>query len=666
VISHTFWLSHFNASPSAVGSALRINRVVFTVIGVAAEDFHGTQTGLDYQIWLPLTMYGQVTHTGDWMLLDRKTRNFTMLGRLKPGVTVGQAENEAAVLARFMSKVNRPEDEGIGVAVRPLWKWHFGPQEVLLRPVGILMAASTVLFLIACANVANLSLARSTGRQREFSTRLALGASPGRLAGQLLVESLILAFAGSLLGLLATGWFRGALGWLLPSVASPAMVGAPQAGRVLVFTVLVAVVAALFSGVAPAIMASRSNVNEVLRGGGRSDAPGARSHRMRGLLVISEVALAVVALVGAGTFLRSYEALLAVAPGFAPEGQALAQFNLSTAGYSQAQADSFCQWMTGRLRRYPAITAVSYADTVPLGFYPGNWEDTEVEGYQPAPGENMKIYRNMVGPGYFDAMRIPMVEGRDFGLRDGPDSPNVAIVSQEFVRRFIPRGEPVGRRLHGWGRWFTIVGVVRDIKVHHVSEGASPFFYIPIRQVYRPEYGLTFHVRTTGPVQDAIAAVRREAAAFDPELTLFDAQPMSEYVSGSLFGQRVAASLLCVLGALGLILAAMGLYSVMAYSVAQRTGEIGIRMALGARPLDMVALVLRQGLGYAAAGLVIGTASALAMARMVSALLTGVEPAGPGTYLVAALFTLLVAAASVAIPSRRALGVDPMVAMRSQ
>ncbi|HEY1847828.1 MAG TPA: ABC transporter permease [Opitutaceae bacterium] len=667
VISHAFWLRRYHASPSAIGSTLRINRVLFTIIGVASEGFHGTQTGLEYQIWLPLSMYGEVTHTGTWMLEDRGTRNFVMLARLKPTVTIEQAGHEAAALVGFMAKVNGPQDQGIWVSVVPLWKWHWGPQEMLLKPIEILMAASFVLFLIVCANVANLLLARATGRQREFSTRLALGASPRRLARQLFIESLLLAFAGSALGLMTAGWLRDALQWLLPSVAGPSMVQSPLIGPVLGFAVLATAMAAILAGVAPALEAARANVNEVLKGGGRTAAPSATSQRLRGLLVVAEIALAVVTLTGAGIFLRAFASLHALSPGFSPEGQALAEFNLSTAGYSQQQANSFCQLMTERLKRYPGVEAVSYADTVPLGFYGGNWEPIEVEGYRPDwPSENMKIYRNMVGPGYFDVMKIPMIAGRDFTLRDDPRSQNVMIVSREFVRRFLSHGDPIGRKVRGWGKWFTVVGVVNDIKVHRVNEGAAPFFYITMSQEYRPEYGLTFHVRTAGSMQDAISAVRHEAAAIDPALTMFDAQPMTEYVAGSLFGQKIAASILSVLGVLGLMLAAMGLYSVMSYSVAQRTSEIGIRIALGAQPIDVMALVIRQGMGFAAAGLVVGITSALSLARIASAMFDALQPADPAVYAAAVLFTLLVALASVVIPSRRALRVEPMVALRSQ
>jgi predicted permease len=666
VISHTYWQTHYNAQLSAVGSTLRINRVPFTIIGVAPEGFHGTQTGLAYQIWAPLTMYGQVTHTGTWMLQDRNTRNFTMLARLKPGVTIEQARSEAATLASFMAVANADADRGVGIKVLPLWQWHYGPQNMLVKPMAILMAACSVLLLIVCANVANLLLVRATGRQKEFSIRLALGASPRRLARQLLTESLLLGLAGSVMGLVIAGWLGGALRWLLPSIAVPSMVEPPLAGQVLGFSTLLAVTVATLSGAVPALHAARSNVNEMLKEGGRSGSSGVQSNRLRGLLVVSEMALAVVALVGAGMFLKSFQASRLMAPGFSPEGQALAHFDLSTAGYTQQQADSFYQRMTEQLKRHPGIAAVSYADTVPLGFYGGNWEELQVEGYQPAPGENMKTYRNMIGPDYFDVMKIPVVDGRDFNLRDNAGSQQVMIVSEGFVIRFIPQGSPIGRKVHGWGRWFTIVGVVKDIKIHHVSESVLPFFYIPIQQEYRPEYGLTFHVRTSGPVEEAIAAVRREAAMIDPELTLFDAQPMTEYVTGSLFGQKVAASMLSVLGALGLALAAMGLYSVMAYSVAQRTSEIGIRVALGAQPPDVLAMVLRQGIGFAVAGLLIGMIVAAALTRIAAAVVTTLQPGDLGVYLAAALFTLVIALASMAIPAWRALRVDPIVALRNQ
>lgn len=666
VISHSYWRTHYLSDRSALGATLRINRTPFTIIGVAPEGFHGTRSGLDYEIWMPLTMYGQLTHTGDWMLRDRNTRNFVMFARLAPGVTIEQARGEVQALANRMAVVDADSNQGIGATVLPVWQSHFGPQTILLTPITILMCASGVVLLIVCANLANLLLARATGRLKEFSIRLALGAKPVRLAGQLLTETLLLALAGSTCGLLLANWLGGALRWLLPGVARPAMLPPPLDGQVFAFTAVLAVGVAILAGLAAALHAAHANVNEMLKEGGRSEASGAHSQRLCGLLVMSEVALAAVALVGAGLFLKSFQTARGIHPGFVPEGVALAQFDFSTAGYNAQQTDDFCRRLRERLERQPGVTSVSYDDSVPLGFSGGNWETLEVEGYVPGPNENMKIYRDLISPGYFDSMKIALVEGRDFDLRDDAKSLKVMIVNQEFVRRFLANRSVIGRRVHGWGEWFTIVGVAKDSKYHRVTESAQPYFYTPIRQIFRPEYGLTFHVRTSGSVSEAIAALRRETAAIDPALTIFDAEPMTEYVAASLFGAKVAASLLSVLSGLGLMLAGIGLYSVMAYSVAQRTGEIGIRVALGAQPGSIMRFVLRQGMTFAVAGLLVGSLAAAALARIVSAILVGVSPVDPLVYAGAAAFTLLVTLASAAIPAWRALRVDPAVALRSQ
>jgi len=666
VISHSYWKNQYHSDGSAIGATLRINRTPFTIIGVSPEGFHGTRSGLDYEMWMPVTMYGQLTHTGTWMLRDRNTRNYIMYARLAPGVTMEQARSEVQALANRMAVADADSNQGNGATVLPVWQAHFGTQSILLTPIAILMGASGVVLLIVCANLANLLLARATGRLKEFSVRLAMGARPMRLIQQLLTETLLMAVAGSVCGLMLANLLGGALRWLLPGVARPVMLQPPLDGQVLAFTTALAFGVAILAGLAPALHASRANVNEMLQEGGRSGSSGAHSHRLRGLLVTSEVALAVIALVGAGLFLRSFETARSMDPGFRPEGVALARFDFSTAGYDARQTDSFCRRLREELERHPGVTTVSYDDSAPLGFSGGNWETLEVEGYVPGANENMKIYRDLISPGYFETMKIPLVEGRDFDLRDDATSLRVMIVNQEFVRRFLANRSVIGRRVHGWGEWFTIVGVAKDSKYHRVTESAQPYFYIPIRQIFRPEYGLTFDVRTSGSVNEAIAALRREAAAIDPASTIFDAEPMTEYVAASLFGAKIAASLLSVLSGLGLLLAAIGLYSVMAYAVAQRTGEIGIRVTLGAQPRDIMRLVIRQGIAFAAAGLVVGSLAAAALARVVAAMLVGVGPADPLVYAAAAGFTVLVTLASAAIPAWRALRVDPAVALRWQ
>jgi predicted permease len=664
VISHSYWKSHYRSDAAAIGSIMRINRTPFTIIGVAAEGFHGTHAGLDYEFWVPLTMYGQLTHTGVWMLEDRNTRNFMMLARLAPGMTTEQARAEVQALANRMSIVDADSNQGIAATVLPVWQSHFSTQATLLTPVAILMGAGSVVLLIVCANLANLLLVRATGRLKEFSIRLALGAKPRQVVLQLFTETLLMALAGALGGLLLAYWLGDALRWLLPKVARPVMLPAPLDGEVLVFCAGLALIVAVLASLVPALHASRTSINDVLKQSGRGGITGVHTNRVRGLLVISEVALALIALVGAGLFIKSLESARAINPGFSPEGVALAQFDFSTTGYDAQQVDNFCRRLRERLEQRPGVTSVNYDDSVPLGFHGGNWETLEVEGYVPGRNENMKIYRDLVSPGYFDSMKIPLLEGRDFDWRDDANSQKVMIVNQEFVRRFEANRVVIGSKVHGWGEWFTIVGIAKDSKYHRVTETPQPYFYIPIRQIFRPEYGLTFHVRTAGSVNEAIQALRAEAAAIDPALTIFDAEPMTEYIAASLFGAKIAATLLSVLSCVGLLLAAMGLYGVLAYSVAQRTQEIGLRVALGASRRDVLKLVLGQGLQLTLVGVAVGTVAALALGQFLSSLLYAVRPADPFTFVAVSVVLTAIALAACAIPVRRATRIDPMVALR--
>ncbi len=309
---------------------------------------------------------------------------------------------------------------------------------------------------------------------------------------------------------------------------------------------------------------------------------------------------------------------------------------------------------------------MSYADAVPLSFVVGSWEDLRIQGYVPAPSENMKIYRNMVAPSYFALMRIPLLEGRDFTGHDHDKSLPVMIVNQEFVRRFLANRNPIGGKVNGWGKWFTVVGVAKDITYHTLTESPQPYFYIPIRQIYRPEMGVTFYVRTTGAPETTIAAMRQAARDTDPDVAMFAGMPLTESIGAALFGQKVAASLLSVLGGIALLLATIGLYSVMAYSIAQRTNEIGIRIALGARSSDVIWLALSRGMLFALGGLAIGLLGASALARLASPALIQVSPADPAIYAGVAVFLAAIAGLASWLPAWRAAKVDPMVCLRVQ
>ena len=664
IISHGFWVSHFRRDPAAVGSSIRLNRHLYTIIGVAPEGFQGSMPGLTFQMWALATMHSQLNSAGDWMLQDRKTRMFRVLARLAPGITFEQAREEVRAFGQRMAEADADTNQGMGLNLLPMWKSHYGIQTAMLAPLSILMGASGILLLIVCANVTNLLLARATSRQKEFSVRLALGAPRSRLIRQLLTEALLLAACASLAGLSLTYQFTGALQYLFPAATRSYLSRPPVDVTVLLFNLALTLGVAIAAGLAPACHGASGNVNEMLKEGGRTGTAGRHSQRLRGVLVAAEMALSVVALIGAGLFVKSFHIARALKPGFEPRGVALAQFNMFSAGYDRQQADSFCRRLREQLEREPGVTSVSYADYVPLGLGSGSWEDLQIEGYVPGPSENMKIYRSMVAPSYFETMKIPLLEGRDFTPQDDREHEFVMIVNQEFVRRFLRNQYAIGTKVQGWGRWFRIIGVVQDSKIYRLTENPQPYFYIPIREIYRPEFTYTFYVRTSGSVGDAVGALGRDAHAVDAAARPLEVSTLEEFIQQSLFTNKIAADLLTILAGTAIFLAAIGLYSVMAYSVVRRTNEIGIRVSLGAQPGDVLGMVLHQGLVFGVAGLLAGSLAAVALARLLRSNLVAVSPVDPGVYALAAIFALAIILAATAIPARRAMRVDPMVALR--
>jgi len=676
VISDRFWRSHFGADPQITGKSIWINQHELTIVGVAPTEFRGSSPGAAFDVWVPYMMQPILNGVGEWMLRDRKDRNMIGIARLKQGVTLEQAREELAALAGRMAKADADTNEGLSATFLPIAKSHFGAQSLLLAPLRVLMGVCVVVLLIVCANVANLLLARATARHKEFSTRMALGAGRARLAQLVLTESLVFAVAAAVVGIAASQWMGRVLLLLLPKGQMAMAVHGGVNGPVLLFATLLCLLIALLAGLVPALHLGRADLTERLNEAGRSGMTGTGSHRMRSLLVAAEVSLALVALIGAGLFARSFAALREIKPGFNPNQVLLSQFYLSTNGYNLEQRKQFSIRLREKLESAPGVTNVAYSDGVPLGFEPSWWEDLNVEGYTPSRSENMKIFRNVISPGYLSLLRIPMIEGRDFTEQDDEKTNPVMIVNQTFVKRFFAGRNPVGRRIQGWGEWFTVVGVVQDSKYHYPGEAPLPYFYVPFRQVYRADMQLAYYVRTVGNPNNALAMVRQKVKEIDPNVTVFDAVPLTEYIGASLFPQKVAASMLTVLGALAVILAAVGLYSVMSYSVVQRTHEIGIRMALGARPEDVLRLVVRQGLLLASAGMLAGFAMAIAVARSLSALsfagsamgtggkLLGVSATDPLIYAGSALFLTAVALLAAYIPATRAAKVEPMEALR--
>ncbi len=537
---------------------------------------------------------------------------------------------------------------------------------MLRGPLQILMATAVLVLLIACANVVNLLLARSVARQKEFSIRLAMGAGRRRLVQQMLTETTLLAISSGILAIPTAMWMTDGLQWLIPSAGVPVALSMTLNFRVLGFLALLCGFAALASGTVPALITARSDVNERLKAGGRTGTSGRHSHQTRAALVIAEIALAAVALVGAALFARSFQQARSIHPGFDARNVLVSRLWMASGGYTAEEIRSMCARLRDRLMDTPGIAAAAYADDTPLSSPAGRWTTISVDGYVPAPGEDLRVNFSSISPGYLGVLNIPLLEGRDLRVSDRRDSARVAIVNQTFARRFFHGASPVGRKLSMWGKQWDIVGMARDGKYFRPSEGPLPFYYVPFEQAYGIGNRIDFFVRTPGDPVRAAAAVRRAAVALDPGAGAMHSVPLEEYTQLGLLPNRIAAGVLAGLGLLSLILATVGLYSVMAYAVGQRTQEIGIRMALGARPGDVLGGVLRQGMILVCAGLTIGIALSLVVTRSVSAMLIKVESTDGIAFGGAALILTVVAGAATLIPARRATKVDPLVALRCE
>ncbi len=665
VISERLWRSHFLSDPSVIGRTVRVNRRTLTIVGVTPAVFNGFWRGLAFDMWVPLGMGSELNIVREWMVSNRKVRPFNAVARLKPGVPIEKAREELATLARQLASAYPGTNKDFGATLLSESEAHNNLQAWLKAPLTILLAMCFLVLLIACVNVANLLLARSITRQKEISVRLALGAARGRLVRQLLTEATLLPALGVVAAIPLTAWVQSSIVQLVPRMGSlPLRLETHVSGKVMAFAILITVAAGLLAGLSPALHAMRTDVNESLREGGRSGTSSRQSLRIRSLFVVSEVALAFVALVGAGLFVTSFRSASAINPGFDARSVVIAQIPFSTNGYTDEQRSDFCERLRAGLQARPGIVAVSYGDTIPLGFGSGGERDVEVEGYVPAPSELMTFGRSRVAPGYFGLMRIPLLAGRDFSERDRLDGRPAIIVSESFARRFYGAQNPVGRRVRIDGAWNEIVGLVKDTKCYRLDEEPRPYFFEPLRRGAVPA-GINFFLRTSLDLGQANALVRREVAKVDPEIysqTLL----LSDYIMGPLFPQKIAAVMLTALSVIALILSAVGLYSMMAYAVGERTHEIGIRVALGAGSPKVLAMVIRKAMLMAGAGVLVGLVTASASANLVASLLIGVSATEPRVFLGAALFLVLIALLAASLPAYRATRVNPIIALRHE
>jgi putative ABC transport system permease protein len=660
LISHALWRRQFAADPGVVGQKVIVNGRNHTVIGVMPQGFAFPQRT---EVWKPLWFPAE-QFTGPW----RGNRGLTVIGRLKLGVSVTAAQSEMNALAAQLTEQYPRNYEGRGwqISVVPLLDDYVSDAR---KGLLILLGAVAFVMLIACANVANLSLTRATARRQEIAVRLALGASRLRLARQLLTESVLLAAVGGTVGLLLAAWGIDLLLRLAPENL-PRIHEAHMNGRVLAFTCAVTLITGILFGLIPALAASNPDLNETLKDGGRTGTGSAKRQRVRNAFVIAEVTLALVLLIGAGLMLKSFYRLQGVDPGFNPDGVLTMRMLLPFETYQKpAQRSAFYRQAMERIRAAPGVEAVSATSRIPLT--QGGTSGT-ISGDNSAVGPTdlpVEAEWRWVTPDYFKAMGTGLLGGRAFTEADTEGAPLVAMVDQSFARRYYPNEDAVGKRikrgkLDSTRPWLTIVGVVRHVQSRRLDAVSGVQVYFPFYQD-PTSYNMSLAIRTSAAEPLALTGtVRAAIQSLDANQPIFDVFTLRQIVGDSMAGRRFSMLLMGLFAMVALLLASVGIYGVMAYAVTQRTHEFGIRMALGAGAGDVLRLVIKQGMKLALVGVVIGLGSAFALTRLMQSLLFDVSATDPLTFASIALLLTGVALAACYIPARRATKVDPMVALR--
>jgi predicted permease len=660
VISHRMWQREFGGDRDVLGATIRLNSQPVTVVGVAPVGFHGIERGFGVDLWVPIPVYAALSPGSD---IYHPDRFFWLVGvaRLLPGQDAAAAETVLSAIARGIEERSEQARGVTGVRVSPLT----GIQPAFAGPVrmflALLLAAAGLVLLIACVNVAGMLLARGTARRREVAVRLALGAGRGRLVGQLLTETTLLFVLGGAAGILLASWLTGGLtGFVsrLPGELSMLSLDVGVDARVVGFALLLSFGTAVLFGLVPALRASRPELVSALKEGAGGTA---RRSRLRSAFVVAQVAVCMLLLMSAGLLARSLQNALAIDPGMDPRGVVTAALDIRPHGYDEARGRMFYRELRDRLAARPEVESVSLAGHIPLTL-------TEIvagvgiPGHEPPPGrQTFLIDLNTVGTGYFEMLRIP-VEGRSFTAADGPDATRVAVVNRTMADRFWPEGA-LGQFVRVSGEDVEIVGVAADGKYHRLVEDPIPYMYLPFEQSYQAK--MVLQVRAAGPVAPLPSIMQRELALLDSNVPLHALASLDRAILISLLPHRMAATVIGALGALGLLLAAVGLYGVLALLVGQRTREIGVRMALGARATHVFRLIFGQAGALVLMGLALGGILAFAATRLLAALLVGVTPTDPVTFILVALLLIAVALLASYGPARRAVRVDPLITLKS-
>jgi putative ABC transport system permease protein len=664
ILSYGLWQRVFGGAPDVVGRSVSLNRQIYTVVGVMPATFAFPLPGMDQgdaaDLFIPMAF------TRDELADEGDNFDYSVVGRLRSTVSLAQANADLQVIAHRIQDsypVEFRADVSLGAVTMPLRDAVIGKSRTLLL---LLFGAVAFVFLICCINVANLLLTRSTDRQKEMAVRLSLGASRGRLLRQLAAESMLLTFIGAALGLAFAFWITNALLGLMPSDI-PLIHGVGLNPAVLGFTLGLAVIVGLLFGIVPALASSRTSVVDSLKEGSRSSTQGPQLHRFRGTLVILEVTLAMVLLVGAGLLLRSFQRILETQPGFHPEHVLTASLSLREPHYKQdSDIRNFYQHLLEGLQNLPGVQIAGGSSDLPLK---ASWNHLFTpEGYQPPPGASLNLCNHSIilGP-YLQAIGAPLLRGRYFTDQDNSASTHVLIISDSLARRYWPNQDPIGKRLK-WGPeaskdpWLTVVGVVGDVKQSSLDAETSPHTYESFWQNTIPS--LNVALRTSNDPASMASALRSAVWSIDPQLAVAQVQTMDQVISKSTTSRRFSLFLLGGFASLALILSAIGIYGVIAYSVVRRVHEMGIRIALGAQRRDVLRLVIGQGMLLLGVGMIIGTLGALALTHVLASFLYGIRPTDPATFATVVMILAGVAFLACYIPARRAIRVDPMIALR--
>jgi macrolide transport system ATP-binding/permease protein len=675
VISHGLWQRRFNADPSMLGGRLRLNGRDFTVIGIAARGFTGIDQALVIDVWVPIAMYPQLIPSGARSLDPVNGREEAwinnVIGRLKPGVSLEQAQSSlngisAQLEGDYPSRQTEPRR---GVALFPISKGHPELRATILPFGALLMTVAGLALLIACANVASLLLMRAAARHKEIAIRLAIGANRRRLTMQLLTESVALALMGGVLGVLMAYW---ASDWLLafkPSVSIPMTIDLSLDRRVLGFSLIISFLTGIVFGLIPALNSSNPDLVPALKAEAGAFGRYYRESRLQRLLVIAQMALSLVLLIGASLIFRSMRNASQVDPGFEKKNLMLLSTDLDLRGFTASEGRRFYRRLIDRMQTFPGQRACSLTSIFPLSM--ASSETTvAIEGRESSAANGETVVGSVeVAPGYFETMKIPLLQGREFSAHDEENGPRVTIINQTMANRFWPGENPIGKRikvgpLTPGSRDYEVIGVAKDSRFLTLGESPQPFMYQSLLQQYNPN--ITLVVRTDSDPAGMLTALRREVQSLDEDLLVYDVKMVTDHLAISLLPLRMASSLLGALGALALLLASVGLYAVVAYSVALRKREIGIRMALGARPAQVLKAVLFQGAILALIGILIGLVLAFAIARAMSSLglLYGISAIDPATFSGVPLLLISVAVLASYVPAFRAMKIDPVLALR--